>query len=191
MLYIEKVKENQKAFADKVNDISKKLKINPNWLMLVMNSESRLNHKIVNPNGGATGLIQFMPKTAIGLDTTTQKLKEMSNVSQLDYVYKYFKPYAGRIKSYFDLYLITFFPLGIGKSDNWIMQTKTLRADTIAKQNPAINKFVKDNKITIGEFKKYVNSTIPKDIITKLDNNKLPITAIILLFGIGLFFLTK
>ena len=191
MLYIEKVKENQKAFADKVNDISKKLKINPDWLMLVMNSESRLNHKIVNPNGGATGLIQFMPKTAIGLDTTTQKLKEMSNVSQLDYVYKYFKPYAGRIKSYFDLYLITFFPLGIGKSDNWIMQTKTLRADTIAKQNPGINKFVKDNKITIGEFKKYVNSTIPKDIITKLDNNKLPITAIILLFGIGLFFFTK
>jgi hypothetical protein len=191
MLYIEKIKENQKAFADKVYDISKKLKINPNWLMLVMNSESRLNHKIVNPNGGATGLIQFMPKTAIGLDTTTQKLKEMSNVSQLDYVYKYFKPYAGRIKSYFDLYLITFFPLGIGKSDNWIMQTKKLSADTIAKQNPAINKFVKDNKITIGEFKKYVNSTIPKDIITKLDNNKLPITAIILLFGIGLFFLTK
>jgi len=188
MLYLEKVKYNKSAFADKVNEIAKKLQVNPDWLMLVMHSESGLNHKIVNPKGGATGLIQFMPDTARSLGTSTQALQEMTNLEQLDYVYKYFKPYSGKINSYFDLYLITFFPAGIGKPENWVMQTKTLKASTIAKQNPAINKWVKDDVITVGEFKKYVNSTLPKDIIAKLNDNKFPILAVLILLGFAFFF---
>ena len=187
MLYLEKVKYNQSAFADKVNKISTALKVNPDWLMLVMHSESRLNHKIVNPIG-ATGLIQFMPDTARGLGTTTQALREMTNVEQLDYVYKYFKPYAGKINSYFDLYLITFFPAGMGKPENWVMQTKKLSASKIAQQNPAINKWAKDDVITVGEFKKYVKSTLPKDIIAKLNDNKFPILAVLVLLGFAFFF---
>jgi len=87
MLYIEKVKENKTAFSDKVNQIATKLGVNADWLMLVMNAESRLNHRIQNPVG-ATGLIQFMPVTGYALGTTPQRLKDMSNVEQLDYVYK-------------------------------------------------------------------------------------------------------
>jgi hypothetical protein len=187
MLYIEKVKYTQSAFADKVNKIASLLKVNPDWLMLVMHSESKLNHRIVNADTGATGLIQFMPDTARGLGTTTQALREMTNVEQLDYVYKYFKPYAGKINSYFDLYLVTFFPIAVGKSDDWVFQTKKLSASSIASQNKGINKWVKDNKITKGEFKKYVNSTIPKDIIAKLNDNKFPILAVLAVLGIGLY----
>jgi len=185
MLYIEKVKENKTAFSDKVNQIATKLGVNADWLMLVMNAESRLNHRIQNPVG-ATGLIQFMPDTAYARGTTPQRLKDMSNVEQLDYVYKYYKPYTGKMKSYFDLYLVTFFPLGIGKPSDWVMQTKTLKASTIARQNPAINKWVKDDKITIGEFKQYVNSTIPKDVLATLQDNALPLVAIVLVLGIAL-----
>jgi len=179
LLYIEKVKENQKAFADKVIEISKKLKINPNWLMLVMYSESGLDHRKPNPDGGATGLIQFMPETAAWLKTTTYALKNMSNVQQLDYVYKYFKGFTGKIKSYFDLYLITFFPAAVGKPNDFIFQTKTKSAALIAAKNKGIDKWVKDGKITLGEFKKYTNSTIPKDIIAKLNDNTTTTTPVV------------
>ncbi len=35
-----------------------------------MMAESGLNPKVVNRTTGATGLIQFIPKTALGLGTT-------------------------------------------------------------------------------------------------------------------------
>ena len=111
LLWLNLVKENASAFSTKVLSIAQNLGIDPNWLMHVMYSESGLNHRIVNPMGGATGLIQFMPSTAKGLGTTTSALSNMSNVEQLDWVYKYFKPYTGKIKSFVDLYMITFMPV--------------------------------------------------------------------------------
>lgn len=198
LLYIEKVKTNQKQFAAKVELISAKLGINPNWLMLVMHSESRLNHQAVNKVGGATGLIQFMPATAQWLGTTTNDLKNMSNVDQLDYVFKYFKPFSGKLKSYYDLYMACFFPAAIGKPDDFIIQTKNLKAEVIAQQNPAIN-INKDDIITVSEFKKYVNSTLTKNVLNFL-NNKVSetigkqnqsIMPLLIAFGLIAFFIFK
>ena len=193
MLFIEKVRSNREEFRNKVIDISAKLKVNPDWLMLVMNSESKLNHRAFNPDSGATGLIQFIPKTAIGLGTTTQELRGMSNVKQLDYVYLYFKRFAGKMNSYYDMYLATFFPLAIGKPDDWVFQTAKLSAFKIAKQNPAINKFPKDRKITISEFKKYVESTIPKKAQESIsDGNKISlILPAIIALAVVSFFIVK
>ena len=50
----------------------------------------------------ATGLIQFMPKTAKNLGTSTQQLFKMSNVQQLDYVYKYFLSAKADYKTNFE-----------------------------------------------------------------------------------------
>lgn len=154
MLFAEYVKENKSYFLDKVEEISRKLMIAPNWLMAVMYKESKLNHKAVNSTSGATGLIQFMPSTAQGLGTSTTALKNMSNIEQLDYVYKYYRPYISKLNSYPDLYLATFFPVALGKSDDYVMQTSSLPASIVARQNPAID-LNKDNKITVGEFKEY------------------------------------
>lgn len=161
MIYEEFVKTNKAEFLAKVENICAQLRINPDWLMLVMYAESRINEKAVNPNGGATGLIQFMPATAIALGTTTAALKAMSNVQQLDWVLKYFQPYAGRIKSVHDLYLVTFFPVALGKADNWVMQTTRLSAKVIAKANPGVD-LNKDLHITVGEFKAYVDKFLLK-----------------------------
>ena len=90
LIFINKVKSNIAAFGNKVILIAQMLGINPNWIMFVMNNESGLNHTIKNPNGSATGLIQFTEATAKNLSITTAELKAMSNVQQLDYVYKYF-----------------------------------------------------------------------------------------------------
>ena len=76
-------------FLEKVKEISKKINCDYKDLLGVMNSESGINSKAQNKNGGATGLIQFMPKTAEALGTTTEALKEMSPIEQLDYVEKF------------------------------------------------------------------------------------------------------
>jgi predicted nucleic acid-binding Zn-ribbon protein len=76
-------------FFQKVTAIAKDLKCDPNALLSVMNSESGLNSSAVNKNGGATGLIQFMPSTAKAYGTTTQQLAKMSAYDQLDYVAKF------------------------------------------------------------------------------------------------------
>lgn len=163
MIFENYIPNNKEAFIKKVRDISDLLEINPDWLMAVMWSESRLKTDIVNPKGGATGLIQFMPKTALGLGTSVDALKKMNNLQQLDYVYKYFKPVARKITGFLDLYLYTFFPVAIGKPDDWILHSKTLSAGTIAKYNPGFD-LNKDDVIQVGEFKKAIVARLPVEV---------------------------
>ena len=160
MLHEEKVKTNKDAFITKVISISQKLNIEPEWLMQVFNSESGVNHQAVNPITNATGLIQFMPSTAIGLGTTVAALKAMTNVQQLDYVYKYLAPYTGKMQSYIDVYFTVFFPLAIGKPDDWVFQTSTLSASKIATQNPIFD-LNKDGKLTVAEVREAMLRRVP------------------------------
>ena len=109
----------------------------------------------------ATGLIQFMPKTAKGLNTSTQALYKMSNVEQLDYVYKYFLPAKGKLKSFEDLYLYTFYPNAVGKPDTHIIGSEKGMdyAKLLVKQNPL--DFNHDGYLSVGEFKNFIYSKIP------------------------------
>jgi Transglycosylase SLT domain len=151
------VKENKAAFLQKVIAVAKRLDINPNWLMLVMQMESNINHKAVNPMGGATGLIQFMPFVARELGTSSSALLAMSNVEQLDYVELYFKRFKNYITSFTDLYLITFYPFALThkKPDSWNFP------DIVYRYNKALDKNG-DRIINLGEFKRYILSKVPK-----------------------------
>jgi len=169
MVYEYLIRSNKDAFLAKVTSISAQLGINPDWLMIVMKMESGINHQAVNTNGGATGLIQFMPQTAAGLGTTNAALFAMDNVSQLDYVYKYFKPYAGRLHSVTDLYMVTFFPVALGKPDNYVLQTSSLSAALIARSNPVFD-LDKNNAITVGEFKQSVINRLPSEAFQAIAN---------------------
>lgn len=157
MIFEEYVKENKERFISKVKEISELLSINPEWLMFVMWFESRLNPKAVNPISGATGLIQFMPSTARSLGTTTDVLKRMNNVQQLDYVLAYLRPYKGRMKHWIDVYLAVFYPKAIGKGDNYV-----IKSDLVAKQNQIFD-LNKDFDISVGEIKKVLQEHIPKE----------------------------
>jgi len=146
MILLSQVSENQQAFGKKVEEISSRLGVKPDWLMAAMYKESTLNHRAVNSISGATGLIQFMPSTAQQLGTTTAKLREMTNLEQLDYVYKYLRPYRFKFRGFVDVYLAIFFPVAIGKPDEYVLQTSTLSAKLIADQNQALDT---DNSDTI------------------------------------------
>jgi hypothetical protein len=167
MFYEFLVKENKTDFLAKVTEIAAKLGVNPDWLMIVFKVESSINHRAVNPVSQATGLIQFMPNTALGLGTSVAALKAMTNVQQLDYVYKYFKPYAGRLHSIEDLYTVTFFPVALGKPDSYVLQTDTLSAGLIASQNRPYD-IINDNAITLGELKTSILKKVPSEAIEYL-----------------------
>ena len=178
--YLQKNKgERVSDFEQTLRSIATKLLINPNWLMMVMYFESKLNAQAVNKQPGdsenplerlskrAVGLIQFMPETARALGTSSEALYKMSAIEQLHYVYGYFKPYTGRIKSFFDLYLITFFPIALGKPDDFVLQTSKIPASTIAKQNPVFDAN-KDGKITVGEIKQRMYKAIPSAVLDEV-----------------------
>ena len=58
---------NNPEFQTRMQAMCSRLKINPEHLKVVMYKESRFNPQARNKDSGATGLIQFMPDTAVGL----------------------------------------------------------------------------------------------------------------------------
>ena len=112
-----------KEFKLKVIEVCEQLEINPDYLMSCMAFETgeTFSPSVKNPNGSATGLIQFMSNTARSLGTTTNKLAGMTSVEQMDYVEKYFKPYTGKIKTIEDIYMVIFCPRAVGKPNSYIL----------------------------------------------------------------------
>ena len=170
LIYEDKVPASYRiGFIEKVIDISEKLKINPNWLMAIMYFESA---RTFNPskgnNIGCYGLIQFCPDRGKNYKTINGKRYLMSDISnmtyseQLDLVYEYYKPYTGTLKSYTDTYFVTFFPLAIGKPNDWVIQGGGFTASQIYNSNPAFRQ-VKDGVIRVWEVKKKILQNLPSE----------------------------
>lgn len=128
-----------KDFCQKVIDISKDICCKPEDLMAVMALETARTFSPFKQNSetDATGLIQFMPKTAASLLTSDEEaqnmsedeqlkyidqFKSMSAIEQLDYVKKYLikqKGYCsltGNIDKT-QLYCLVFYPAALKSSD--------------------------------------------------------------------------
>lgn len=169
MLYEEKITENRSAFLSRLSAICRELNIDPDWLLAVMYSESGLNHRAVNPNGGATGLIQFMPATALALGTTTDALKNMSNTEQLTFVRQFLYPYRYQIKSYADLYMAVFFPAALGKDETWVLQTARLSAAKIAAANRIFD-LDANGILTVCEVREAFLRRLPEELRERFRN---------------------
>ena len=155
-LEAEALQKHGPEFVQKVKDLAGRLGVKPEWILAVMKNESGMSTTAKNPNGGATGLIQFMPATARGLGTTTDALSKMSAVEQLKYVEKYYAPFAGKIKSGTDLYMATFWPAGVGKGDDY-----KIGGAEVARVNKIFD-LDKNGQITAGEFREYYRKRFPE-----------------------------
>lgn len=123
-----------------------------NMLMACMAWESgrTFSPSVKNAAGsGATGLIQFMPATAKSLGTSVNALSKMTDIQQLNYVYKYFAGYKGRLKNLGDVYMAILWPAGVGKADTYILWNKETRPTTY-RQNSGLD-VNKDGAITRAE----------------------------------------
>lgn len=122
------------------------------WLMACMAWESAesFSPDIKNQAGsGATGLIQFMPKTATALGTSVEKLARMTAEDQLNYVYKYFAPQKGRLNNLSDVYMTILWPLGVGKPETYVLWNRATKPTTY-RQNAGLD-LNRNGAITKGE----------------------------------------
>lgn len=77
---------------------------------------------VKNPTSGATGLIQFMPKTAEALGTSTSELAQMSFAQQLSFVVKHFRSVGiAKLKRLVDYYAAVFWPAAVGTDDSFVI----------------------------------------------------------------------
>ena len=128
------------AFKAKVISIAHDLGTSPDYLMAAMAFESAgtFSPSVRNAKGsGAVGLIQFMPSTAEGLGTTTEALRHMTAEQQLDYVRKYFKHNAGRLKTLDDVYMAILWPSAVGKPEDTVLFAKKPGTSCSAKSKDA------------------------------------------------------
>lgn len=139
------------VFKERVIWIGNDLGFDPNLLMDCMAFESAETFRadIRNAAGsGATGLIQFMPRTATSLGTSVDELAKMAPEDQLNYVWKYFRPYAGKIKTLDDMYMAILWPRAVGKPDDFVLFQG--RGTVTYRQNAGLDKN-KDERVTKAE----------------------------------------
>jgi hypothetical protein len=145
-------------FNKKLQNIADKLGVDSKDLLAIMKLESRLDPTAVNKHSGASGLIQFMPKTAQSLGTTVEEIRTMSAVEQLDYVYKYFKMVGVKPgMSLGDLYMATFMPKYVGADDSTVLgkDGDDGFSGKVYAQNKALDTN-KDGVITVGDVKQSI-----------------------------------
>lgn len=145
-------------FTEKVIKIAQNLDIHPEYLMKVMSFETgwTFNPAIKNGAGSwATGLIQFMRDTAIGLGTTTDVLSKMSAIDQLDYVEKYFLPHKWNLKTLEDVYLAVFSPAFIGKPLDYVAYSRWTPAYWLNKWFDTNS----DGKMTVWEITETIRTS--------------------------------
>jgi hypothetical protein len=143
-------------FKKKVEKMAGLLGTTSGALMAIFKQESGVNPHIQN-SIGATGLIQFMPDTARRLGTTTDALKQMDGVEQLDYVYRYYKMTGVGDGSVGDLYMATFMPKYIGYPPDYVLGQSGAEgfSGKVYAQNKGLDRN-KDGKITIADVKQSV-----------------------------------
>lgn len=97
--------------------------LRPDFLMAIMAFETgfTFSPSVRNRNSGATGLIQFMPTTAKSLGTTVEDLAQMTDIEQLDYVFKYFRPHKDKLYGLEDYYMTVLFPVAVGKPNDFVL----------------------------------------------------------------------
>jgi hypothetical protein len=156
---------NDPTFKEKLREISSEIGINENSIIKLMKHESGLDSSIKN-SIGCVGLIQFCPDSKGGSSKTingkTYNLSELQeNLElQLNAIKEFWSKGKrdGKIKNAKDLYVYNFFPVAAGKSDDYVLQTKGLSAEKVARANPVFNKTLGrpiDTPLTVGDLEDY------------------------------------
>lgn len=123
MLGVQGLAKTTPEFRSELWRVATRLGLEAGYIAAVMAHESGFSPMAKNPQGGATGLIQFMPATAQALGTSTQALASMSAEEQLTYVEKFFRPYAHSIRKDVpgDYLMATFMPAFVGRSPDTVL----------------------------------------------------------------------
>ena len=116
------------GFTQKLQQVANALGVETRVLLGIMKHETgnTLSPQAKAPGKhGAVGLIQFIPKTARELGTSTEALAKMSATQQLDYVYRFYKKVGVKPgMDIGDMYMLTFMPAYLHKPADTIIGKK-------------------------------------------------------------------
>lgn len=158
--YLTQLPASQRAgFATSVKAMAARLRIRAEWAMVVMMRESELKPTARNKNSGATGLIQFVPKTARALGTSVDALARMSATQQLKWVEIYWRDRIADARqtpqTVYDLYFLTLHPTSMGKPAT----ATVFPADSLAyKQNASLDK-ARKGYVTVADVQRFVDGS--------------------------------
>lgn len=161
MIFENKVDIN---FRLRIIEICRDLGIEIDWLMACIAFETGETFSPSVRNGagsGAVGLIQFMPRTAQDLGTTTDELAAMSARKQLDYVERYFLRWKNKLHSLEDVYMAILWPRAVGKPMDYVLFDESNKASRAYFQNRGLD-VNKDGKITKAEAAAKVRAKLEK-----------------------------
>ncbi len=146
------------GFAAALDGVGQSLGLNPSYIGAVMSLESGFRPDAVNPSGGASGLIQFMPATAKLLGTTVEALRAMTAIQQLDYVRAYYirAGHAIRPGVAGDYYMATFLPAFVGKPPGTVLAVK---GNPIYDQNAGLDGD-RDGVLTVGDVTQKIEERV-------------------------------
>lgn len=133
------------------------------WIMGVSAFETgeTFSPSVKNLAGSSgTGLIQFMSFTAKSMGTTVEALAKMTAEDQLNYVYKYFSPYKGKLNTLGDVYLAVLYPKAMAMADSATVWVKG-KDGLLYSQNAGLDKN-KDGIITRQEIVSLVEAKYKK-----------------------------
>lgn len=146
-------------FRWEVAKMATRLKTNPDYIVAAMAVETAktFSPTAENPYSHAIGLIQFMPNGSastltgrpkgIGPGSGFEYLKGLSQLEQLVYVEKYFKPFTGKMNNPADAYLAVFYPSAMGKAPDHVIANEGTK---VYEQNAGFDK-AKKGYITAGD----------------------------------------
>ena len=166
---------NDRSFNEKAANVAKRLGIDKQILLDIMEFESQVDPQAGNLGAAgqrfATGLIQFVPDTAIGLGTTVDNIYNMTGYQQLDLVEKYFNQFGKNTrragKNLKDLYLLVIRPAALNKPDSHIIgyyKGRDQRASAEAQAKYKTTSFAKVFALQNPVFKEYV---VPPGVVTR------------------------
>lgn len=127
----------------------------PIHLLSVMMSESGVRADAHNPNGNASGLIQFMPATlvALGWRAGDPAFRRLSATEQLPFVRAYFIPHRGKLVSGAACYVATFLPALLNHASDpaFVLTARSGPLGWAYAPNAVFDRN-KDYAITVGEL---------------------------------------
>ena len=147
-------------FFSGILDVGDRLQLDALDLLGVMMAESNVKASAHNANSDASGLIQFLPSTLRGLGWTgsTQQFRRLTAEDQLQYVERYFQPYAHfNLNTAARVYQVVFLPssLSLGSSmDTVIVQQGGVNSGAYA-GNKGLDTD-NDGAITVGELQQAI-----------------------------------
>lgn len=171
------------GFYSGIVNVSTALGWDPDWLSVILYKESGFNAKAVNKqpssvagydhlgnlvkakgksdsNSGfvrakyrATGILQWMPRTAYSLGIRNQQLYYLTRTQQLTYVFLYLDQFK-QATSIYEAYLSVFYPAAIGKPDSYIFPS------IVYTFNPGLD-FDKNRDVSMRDFKRYIDNKLP------------------------------